>query len=118
ASIQNILNFRNDYPDHALFKLEQNYRSTKTIVGAANSLIDKNRDQIKKTIWTQNQEGDAIRVRRSMSDNEEGAFVAHDIFETRMQHQLPNSAFAILYRTNAQSRSMEEALRKLNIPYR
>ena len=118
ASIQNILNFRSDYPDHALFKLEQNYRSTKTIVGAANSLIDKNRDQIKKTIWTQNQEGDAIRVRRSMSDNEEGAFVAHDIFETRMQHQLPNSAFAILYRTNAQSRSMEEALRKLNIPYR
>jgi DNA helicase-2/ATP-dependent DNA helicase PcrA len=118
ANIQNILNFRSDYPDHQLFKLEQNYRSTKTIVGAANSLIEKNRDQIKKTIWTDNVEGDRIRVHRALSDNEEGAFVAHSIFETRMQQQVPNKGFAILYRTNAQSRSMEEALRKLNIPYR
>ncbi|MBL0128695.1 MAG: UvrD-helicase domain-containing protein [Flavobacteriales bacterium] len=118
ANIQNILNFRSDYEDHQLFKLEQNYRSTKTIVGAANSLIEKNKEQIKKTIWTDNGEGEKIKVHRSLSDNEEGAFVAHTIFETKMQNQVPNKGFAILYRTNAQSRSMEEALRKLNIPYR
>ena len=118
ANIQNILNFRSDYADHKLFKLEQNYRSTKTIVGAANSLIEKNKDQIHKTIWTDNGEGDKIKVHRSLSDNEEGAFVAHSIFETKMQKQVPNRGFAILYRTNAQSRSMEEALRKLNLPYR
>ena len=118
ANIQNILNFRTDYPDHKLFKLEQNYRSTKTIVGAANSLIEKNKDQIKKTIWTDNSEGEKIKVHRTLSDNEEGQFVAHSIFETKMQNQVPNKGFAILYRTNAQSRSMEEALRKLNIPYR
>ncbi|MCB0795854.1 MAG: UvrD-helicase domain-containing protein [Flavobacteriales bacterium] len=118
ANIQNILNFRRDYPDHELYKLEQNYRSTKNIVGAANSLIDKNKEQIKKTIWTQNAQGEKIKVHRALSDNEEGAFVANAIFETKMNEQLPNKAFAILYRTNAQSRSMEEALRKLNIPYR
>jgi DNA helicase-2/ATP-dependent DNA helicase PcrA len=118
ANIQNILNFRSDYPDHALFKLEQNYRSTKTIVGAANSLIEKNKDQIRKTIWTANADGERIRVHRALSDNEEGAYVAHSIFATRMQEQVANKGFAILYRTNAQSRSMEEALRKLNIPYR
>lgn len=118
ANIQNILNFRSDHPDHKLFKLEQNYRSTKTIVGAANSLIEKNKDQIKKSIWTDNGDGDKIRVHRALSDNEEGAFVAYGIFETRMHQQVPNKGFAILYRTNAQSRSMEEALRKLNIPYR
>ncbi|MFN3875750.1 MAG: ATP-dependent helicase, partial [Flavobacteriales bacterium] len=118
ANIQNILSFRSDYPDHRLFKLEQNYRSTKTIVGAANSLIEKNKDRIHKTIWTDNSEGEKIRVHRALSENEEGAFVAHSIFETKMQNQLPNKAFAILYRINAQSRSMEEALRKLNIPYR
>ncbi|MBL7963929.1 MAG: UvrD-helicase domain-containing protein [Flavobacteriales bacterium] len=118
ANIQNILNFRSDYPDHKLFKLEQNYRSTKTIVGAANSLIEKNKDQIHKTIWTDNSEGEKIRVHRALSDNEEGGWVAHGIFETRMREQAANKAFAILYRTNAQSRSMEEALRKLNIPYR
>jgi DNA helicase-2/ATP-dependent DNA helicase PcrA len=118
ANIQNILNFRSDYPDQKIFKLEQNYRSTKTIVGAANSLIDKNKEQIPKTIWTENTEGEKIIVHRSLSDNEEGQFVAHAIFETQMQNQVPNKGFAILYRTNAQSRSMEEALRKLNIPYR
>jgi DNA helicase-2/ATP-dependent DNA helicase PcrA len=118
ANIQNILNFRKDYPDYALFKLEQNYRSTKTIVGAANSLIDKNRERIEKTVWTDNAQGDPIIVHRTLSDNEEGGFVAHDIFATKMQNQVPNKGFAILYRTNAQSRSMEEALRKLNIPYR
>ena len=118
ANIQNILNFRSDYPDHKIFKLEQNYRSTKTIVGAANSLIEKNKEQIKKNVWTENVEGEKIRVHRSLSDNEEGAFVAYSIFETKMQEQVPNKGFAILYRTNAQSRSMEEALRKMNIPYR
>ncbi|HQW39929.1 MAG TPA: UvrD-helicase domain-containing protein [Flavobacteriales bacterium] len=118
ANIQNILNFRSDYPDQQIFKLEQNYRSTKTIVGAANSLIEKNKEQIPKTIWTENAEGDKIIVHRSLSDNEEGQFVAHSIFETKMQNQVPNKGFAILYRTNAQSRSMEEALRKLNVPYR
>ncbi len=118
ANIQNILNFKKDYPDHKLFKLEQNYRSTKNIVGAANSLIEKNRDQIPKTIWTENAEGAPIKVHRTISDNEEGTYVAHGIFETRMQEQVPNKGFAILYRTNAQSRAMEEALRKLNIPYR
>ena len=118
ANIQNILNFRSDYPDHKIFKLEQNYRSTKTIVGAANSVIAKNKDQIEKTIWTDNVEGEKIRVHRTLSDNEEGSYVAHTIFETKMQKQVPNKGFAILYRTNAQSRSMEEALRKLNIPYR
>src|SRR5436190_6483874 len=118
ANIQNILNFRSDYPDHKLFKLEQNYRSTKMIVGAANSVIEKNKDQIQKTIWTDNLEGEKIHVHRTLSDNEEGSYVAHTIFETKMQKQVPNRGFAILYRTNAQSRSMEEALRKLNIPYR
>lgn len=118
ANIQNILNFRNDYPDHKIFKLEQNYRSTKTIVGAANSLIEKNKDQIKKEIWTDNSEGEKINVHRSLTDNDEGHFVANSIFETKMRNQVPNKGFAILYRTNAQSRSMEEALRKQNIPYR
>ena len=118
ANIQNILNFRRDYPDFKLYKLEQNYRSTKTLVAAANSLIDKNKERIEKTIWTDNPEGELIQVQRTMSDNEEGMFVAHDIFETKMREQVPNKGFAILYRTNAQSRSMEEALRKLNVPYR
>jgi DNA helicase-2/ATP-dependent DNA helicase PcrA len=118
ANIQNILNFKKDYPDYTLFKLEQNYRSTKSIVAAANSVIKKNRDQIKKTVWTDNEKGDLIRVHRTLSDNEEGFFVANDIFQLRSNKQLPNKSFAILYRTNSQSRSMEEALRKLNIPYR
>lgn len=118
ANIQNILNFKNDYPDFKLFKLEQNYRSTKTIVAAANSIIGKNRDQIKKKVWTDNDHGEVIKVSRSLSDNEEGFFVANDIFQQRANNRLANKDFAILYRTNSQSRSMEEALRKLNIPYR
>lgn len=118
ANIQNILNFRKDYPDYKLFKLEQNYRSTQIIVDAANSLIAKNRDQIKKHVWTDNDKGDLIKVNRSLSDNDEGMFVANDIFQTRANHQLQNLDFAILYRTNSQSRAMEEALRKRNIPYR
>jgi DNA helicase-2/ATP-dependent DNA helicase PcrA len=118
ANIQNILNFRTDYPEHHVFKLEQNYRSTKNIVGAANSLIEKNKERLDKTVWTDNPDGVPLEVHRSPGDNEEGRFVADDIFSTRMHGQVPNKDFAILYRTNAQSRSMEEALRKMNIPYR
>ena len=118
ANIQNILNYKNDYPDYKLFKLEQNYRSTQTIVAAANSVISKNREQIKKKVWTDNAPGEIIRVNRSLSDNEEGLFVANDIYNDINNHQLDNKSFAILYRTNSQSRSMEESLRKLNIPYR
>lgn len=118
ANIQNILNFRKDYPDHQVFKLEQNYRSTQNIVNAANSIIVNNKDQIFKKIWTQNEEGVRLRLIRAKSDTEEGTLVANAIFELKMNRQLPNSAFAILYRTNAQSRAFEESLRKLNIPYR
>ncbi|MEO8150126.1 MAG: UvrD-helicase domain-containing protein [Bacteroidia bacterium] len=118
ANIQNILSFEKDYPDLKKFKLEQNYRSTQNIVNAANSVIAKNRNQLKKLVWTDNDEGDKIKLMRAMSDNEEGSLVANTIFEDRMQAQLKNSDFAILYRTNAQSRSMEEALRRLGIPYR
>ena len=118
ANIQNILNFRNDYPDFKTYKLEQNYRSTQNIVNAANSVIAKNKEQIFKKIWTHNEEGNRIKLYKASTDTEEGNMVANAIFETKMNNQLPNSDFAILYRTNAQSRSMEEALRKLNIPYR
>lgn len=118
ANIQNILNFRNDYPDFRLFKLEQNYRSTQTIVKAANSVIGKNKDQIKKKVWTENDHGEVIRVHRSLSDNEEGLFVANDIFNDKNNLRVNNKSFAILYRTNSQSRALEEALRKINIPYR
>ncbi len=118
ANIQNILNFRRDYPDYVLFKLEQNYRSTKTIVNAANSIIERNKDQIKKEVWTDNENGDVIHLLRAATDNEEGRMVAQSIFETKMQNQVKDNEFAILYRTNAQSRSMEESLRKLNIPYK
>lgn len=118
AHIGNILNFRKDYPDFKLYKLEQNYRSTKNIVSAANKLITYNKEQINKTVWTENVAGDQIGYIKASSDNEEGTQVANSIFETKMNKQLPNSDFAILYRTNAQSRSIEEALRKLNIPYK
>jgi DNA helicase-2/ATP-dependent DNA helicase PcrA len=118
ANIENILNFRSDYPDTRTFKLEQNYRSTKNIVNAANSLIVKNKNQIKKQVWTDNTEGEKIKVVRALTDNEEGAKVAQMIFEDMMQLQMHPKDFAILYRTNAQSRAMEEALRKRNIAYR
>lgn len=118
ADIQNILNFKKDYPDFKLFKLEQNYRSTKMIVNAANSIISKNKNQIKKTVWTDNDEGNIIKVKCCVSDSEEGFFVANDIYDTEMTEKANHSDFAILYRTNAQSRSLEESLRKLNIPYR
>ena len=118
ATIQNILNFEKDYPELRIFKLEQNYRSTKNIVGAANSVIAKNKDQLKKNVFTDNHEGDIIKVVRTESDNSEGNFVANSIFETKMNEQAHNRDFAILYRTNAQSRAMEEALRRQNIAYR
>jgi DNA helicase II / ATP-dependent DNA helicase PcrA len=118
ANIQNILNFKRDYPDYTLYKLEQNYRSTKTIVNAANSIIENNKEQIKKEVWTDNPTGEKIKVMRSLTDNEEGRAIAHSIFEEKLNHQLHSKDFAILYRTNAQSRAFEEQLRKLNIPYR
>lgn len=118
ADISNILNFEKDYPEHKTFKLEQNYRSTKHIVSAANQIISSNRLQLPKQIWTENPEGDKIKLVRTLSDNEEGKWVADAIFETQMHHQEIPSEFAILYRTNAQSRSFEEGLRKANIPYK
>jgi len=118
ANIQNILNFKKDYPDAQEFKLEQNYRSTKNIVSAANSIIKNNKNQIFKEIWTENDEGNKIQLIKASTDNEEGNLVANSIFEQKMNQQLLNDAFAVLYRTNAQSRSIEEALRRLNIPYR
>lgn len=118
ATIRNILNFEKDYPDLKVFKLEQNYRSTSNIVEAAGSIIRNNKEQLKKKVWTSNPDGEKIRVIRTATDNEEGKFVADSIFEDKLRNQLNNDAFAILYRTNAQSRSIEEALRKMNIPYR
>jgi DNA helicase II / ATP-dependent DNA helicase PcrA len=118
ANIGNILNLKRDYEDLKVFKLEQNYRSTRTIVDAANDVIAHNKDQIQKKVWTENEQGSLLRLLKATSDNEEGVLVANSIFETRMNERLPNSDFAILYRTNAQSRPMEEALRRLNIPYR
>lgn len=118
ANIANILNFRNDYPEVKVFKLEQNYRSTQTIVNAANGVIAQNKDQIQKVVWTQNVSGDRISLFRAATDSEEGRKVAGSIFETKMNDHCSNQDFAILYRTNAQSRSLEEALRKQNIPYK
>jgi len=118
ARIENILNFKNDYPDYRLFKLEQNYRSTQTIVNAANSIIEKNVGQIKKTIYSKNDEGEKIRVVQTTIDSEEGIVTASDILDTRMRERLEWKDFAILYRTNAQSRIFEEMLRKRNIPYK
>lgn len=118
ANIANILNFQRDYDDVAVYRLEQNYRSTKTIVEAANSIIAKNKNQLEKVVWTANNEGNKIRVHRSITDAEEGRYVAGSIFENKMQHQLQNKDFAVLYRTNSQSRSIEDALRKKDIPYR
>jgi DNA helicase-2/ATP-dependent DNA helicase PcrA len=118
ANIQNILNFKKDYPDAKIFKLEQNYRSTKNIVKAANSIIELNKEQIKKEVWTDNEEGNKIEIYKASSDNEEGQIIANLILEQKLTNQLNNSDFAVLYRTNAQSRAIEEALRKKNIPYK
>ncbi|MEM8845756.1 MAG: UvrD-helicase domain-containing protein [Bacteroidota bacterium] len=118
ANISNILNFQRDYDDVAVYRLEQNYRSTKNIVNAANSIIAKNKNQLEKVVWTSNDEGNPIKIHRSVTDAEEGRYVASSIFENRMQHQLQNGEFAVLYRTNSQSRAIEDALRKRDIPYR
>jgi DNA helicase-2/ATP-dependent DNA helicase PcrA len=118
ANINNILNFQKDYADVQMFRLEQNYRSTKNIVEAANSIIDKNKTKLDKVVWTHNQDGPKIKVNRSITDGEEGRFVASTIFDEKMRNQMKNGEFAILYRTNAQSRAMEDALRKRDIPYR
>lgn len=118
ARIENILNFKNDYPEYKLYKLEQNYRSTTTIVDAANCIISKNKEQIPKRTFSQNEEGEKIKVLRSLSDKEEGFQVANEIFRLANYEQQDYSDFAVLYRTNAQSRILEEALRKRNIPYK
>ena len=118
ANIQNILNFEKDYPDLKVFKLEHNYRSTATIVNASTSIIANNKEKLDKHIYTDNPDGDKIAVMRLPSDNEEGKAVATSIFEEKNQRRLNNSDFAILYRTNAQSRAFEESLRKMNIKYR
>ena len=118
ANIENILNFHKDYPDAKTYRLEQNYRSTEYIVEAANSVINHNQNKLDKTVWTANEKGEKIVIHRSPSDGDEGRYVAQSIFEQAMNLQLPYTSFAILYRTNAQSRAMEDALRKRNIPYR
>ena len=118
ARIENILNFKNDYPDYRLFKLEQNYRSTQNIVKAANSVIKKNRDQISKEVYSHNEPGELIKVVKAADDREEGFQVAGHISDLRFREQLEYSDFAILYRTNAQSRIFEESLRRMNIPYK
>ncbi len=118
ARIENILEFKNDYPDYKLFKLEQNYRSTQTIVNAANTIIANNEGQIKKSVFSKNETGEKIQVFQAMTDSEEGFNIASDIFDKRFALRLNWSDFAILYRTNAQSRIFEETLRRKNIPYK
>jgi len=118
ARIENMLNFKNDYPDYRLFKLEQNYRSTQTIVNAANSVIKKNRGQISKEVFSKNENGEPIRVLKAPNDRDEGFMVAGHISDLRFRQQLEHKDFAILYRTNAQSRIFEESLRRMNIPYK
>ncbi len=118
ANIQNIFNFKRDYPQMQLFKLEQNYRSTKTIVAAANSIIDHNRDQIQKELWSDNADGRCLRLLRCNDEKDEGMRVADSIQDTRLGEDAEYRDFAVLYRQNSLSRSVEDALRKMNIPYR
>ena len=118
ANVKNILEFKKDYPNMKLFKLEQNYRSTDTIVQAANNVIANNRDQLEKDVWTTNNSGEKIKVVRTVTDSEEGKYVASTIFDTVMEQGLNWSDFAILYRTNMQSRALEDALRRRDMPYR
>ena len=117
ANIDNILNFKKYYPDCKIYKLEQNYRSSNNIVQCANSLIQNNQFKLDKTIWTQNNDGEKIIINKSLSDSDEGRYVASNIFERKNNELLNNSSFAVLYRTNAQSRAIEDALRKINIEY-
>ena len=118
ANIQNIFNFRRDYPNLHLYKLEQNYRSTKMIVDAANSVIKKNVEQIEKEVWTDNAVGNRLRLLRAADERDEGRQVAESIQHARADEGLEYKSFAILYRTNVQSRAIEEALRRADIPYR
>ena len=118
ARIENILEFKNDYADYQLFKLEQNYRSTQTIVNAANTIIANNEGQIQKNVFSMNETGEKIQVMQAMTDSEEGFNVSSDIFDKKLSLLLNWSDFAILYRTNAQSRIFEETLRRKNIPYK
>ena len=118
ANIQNILNYERDYPDVKTYKLEQNYRSTQNIVNAASSVIKNNQKQLEKNVWTANDIGEKIKVVRNATEGEEARRVADAIFDDKNQLHLPNKAFAILYRTNSQSRAFEEGLRKQGIDYR
>lgn len=118
ANIQNILQFKSLYPDVATFKLEQNYRSTKTIVAAANQVIKNNKEQLQKNVWTSNDQGDQLKLIKCLSETEEGNFIATEILDTKARENVTEESFAILYRTNAQSRAIEEALRRRNIHYR
>ena len=118
ANINNILNFQKDYDDVKLYRLEQNYRSTKNIVNAANSIINHNQSKIDKVVWTANDEGSKVKIRCLASDSDEGRAVASIIFENKINNQKRNKDFAVLYRTNAQSRAIEDSLRKRNIQYR
>ncbi len=118
ATVQNILQFQDDYEDVKIVKLEQNYRSTQTILNVANNVIGNNKNQIPKELWTSNVEGEKIILARTMTDNDEGRFVADAIKEQQMRNHYGNKDFAVLYRTNAQSRSFEESLRRMNIPYK
>ena len=118
ANISNILNFQKDYPDVKMFKLEQNYRSTSNIVNAANSVIENNKTKLDKEVWTSNDAGNYIKVMRTISDGEEGRFVAQSMWENMMNNQLKADSFAVLYRTNSQSRAIEDSLRKKNIDYK
>ncbi|MGN6416812.1 MAG: ATP-dependent helicase [Pseudobacter sp.] len=117
ATIENILQFQKDYEDAKVVKLEQNYRSTKSILNAANEVIKNNKGQIPKDLWTENSDGEKIRLVRTMTDNDEGKFVADTIQEQKLRNHYNNRDFAILYRTNAQSRAFEEALRRMGIAY-
>lgn len=117
ATIQNILQFQKDYEDVTIIKLEQNYRSTQSILNVANAVIKNNKTQIPKALWTENLTGEKINVVRTMTDNEEGKFVADAIQEQKLRNHYYNKDFAILYRTNAQSRAFEESLRRMGIPY-
>jgi DNA helicase-2/ATP-dependent DNA helicase PcrA len=118
ATFQNILQFQKDYEDVKIIVLEQNYRSTQSILNVANDVIANNKGQLPKTLWTENLEGDKIRLVRTATDNEEGKVVADTIQEQKLRNHFHNYDFAILYRTNAQSRSYEESLRRMNIPYK
>ena len=117
ANIENILSFQKDYSNSTIYRLEQNYRSTKNIVNAANSVINYNINKLEKEVWTDNESGEKIEINQSITDSEEGRFVSSSIFENKNKCQLDNDSFAVLYRTNAQSRSIEDALRRKNISY-